>query len=95
MFCKKGVLRNLAKIHRNTPVPESLFNKVAGPAELLRWLLLIVVESMHDNINSIKFLESTFTESNSAYSFQRSSRLVLGRSFLKVPVYQMLARPDC
>ena len=25
MFCKKGVLRNFTKIHRKTPVPESLF----------------------------------------------------------------------
>ena len=25
VFCKKGVLRNYAKIHRKTPVPESLF----------------------------------------------------------------------
>ena len=26
MFCKKGVLKNFAKIHRKTPVLESLFN---------------------------------------------------------------------
>ena len=25
VFCKKGVVRNFAKIHRKTPVPESLF----------------------------------------------------------------------
>ena len=25
VFCKKSVLRNLTKIHRKTPVPESLF----------------------------------------------------------------------
>ena len=25
VFCKKGVLKNFTKIHRNTPVPESLF----------------------------------------------------------------------
>ena len=25
MFCKKGVFRNFAKIHRKTPVPESLY----------------------------------------------------------------------
>ena len=25
VFCKKGVLRNFAKIQRKTPVPESLF----------------------------------------------------------------------
>ena len=25
VFCKKGVLRNFTKIHRETPVPESLF----------------------------------------------------------------------
>ena len=25
VFCKKGVLRNFPKIHRKTPVPESLF----------------------------------------------------------------------
>ena len=30
VFCKKGVLRNFAKIHRKTLVPEFLFNKVAG-----------------------------------------------------------------
>ena len=25
VICKKGVLRNFTKIHRKTPVPESLF----------------------------------------------------------------------
>ena len=30
MFCKKGVLRNLAKIHRKTPVPEPLLIKLQG-----------------------------------------------------------------
>ena len=30
VFCKKGVLKILAKIHRKTPVLEYLFNKVAG-----------------------------------------------------------------
>ena len=27
---EKGVLKNFCKIHRKTPVPETLFNKVAG-----------------------------------------------------------------
>ena len=30
VFYKKGVLKNIAKIHRKTPVPKSFFNKVAG-----------------------------------------------------------------
>ena len=30
VFCKKGVLRNFAKFREKTPVPESLFNRVAG-----------------------------------------------------------------
>ena len=31
LFCKKGILKDVAKfIHRKTPVPGSLFNKVAG-----------------------------------------------------------------
>ena len=57
VFCKKGVLRKFAKVL--TPVPESLFNKVAGlPVnsvkclrifffiEHLRWLLLFSVETV-------------------------------------------------
>ena len=30
VFCKKVVLKKFHKIHRKTPVPESLFNEVAG-----------------------------------------------------------------
>ena len=30
VFCKKGVLKNFAKIHRKTPMSEPFFNKVAG-----------------------------------------------------------------
>ena len=36
VFCKKGVLRNSEKIHRKTPVPDLFFNKIAGPATLLK-----------------------------------------------------------
>ena len=37
----KGVIRNFAKINRKTPVPETLFNKVAslGPATLRKMRL--------------------------------------------------------
>ena len=53
VFCKKGVLRNLAKIHRKTPVPELLSDAVVFMwnfakflrkpflTEHLRWLLLL------------------------------------------------------
>ena len=50
MFCKKGVLRNFAKIHSKTPLPESLFvfscefyeiSKNTFSYKHLRWLLLI------------------------------------------------------
>ena len=30
MFYKIGVLKTFCKIHRKTPVPESLFNKLTG-----------------------------------------------------------------
>ena len=38
VFCKKGVLKNFAKFTGKQPVPESLFNKVAGlrPGALLK-----------------------------------------------------------
>ena len=38
MFCKKRCSQKFHKIHKKTPVPESLFNKVAGlrPATLLK-----------------------------------------------------------
>ena len=37
VFCKKRCSKKFHKIHKKTPVPESLFNKVAGlkPATLL------------------------------------------------------------
>ena len=31
MFCEKDVLRNVKKIYRKTPVPESLFKKSCRP----------------------------------------------------------------
>ena len=38
MFSKIGILKKFSKIHRKTPLPETLFNKVTGhyPATLLK-----------------------------------------------------------
>ena len=62
VFWKKGVLRNF-KINRKTPVPESVFNKVAGltPATLLKkrlWLMCFPV-------NFVKFLRTRFLQNTS------------------------------
>ena len=62
VFWKKGVLRNF-KINRKTPVPESLFNTVAGltPATLLKkrlWLMCFPV-------NFVKFLRTRFLQNTS------------------------------
>ena len=55
--------------------------------------MINIIESMHHDINSIKFLESSFTESYFAYSFQKSSISVLKNSLLEVTIYQMRALP--
>ena len=34
MFCKESVLKNFAKVTEKKPVPESLFNEVAGKKRL-------------------------------------------------------------
>ena len=58
MFCKKGVLTNFTKIHRKTPVPESLFNEVAG----LRSATLLKKRLWHRcfPVNFAKFLRTPF-----------------------------------
>ena len=39
VICKKSVLRKFAKFFGKTPVPESLFNKVAGfPVNFVKFL---------------------------------------------------------
>ena len=58
VFCKIGVLRNFAKIHKKAPVPESLFNKVAG----LRPATLSKKRIWHRcfSVNFAKFLRTLF-----------------------------------
>ena len=63
VFCKKRCSWKFRKIHRKTPVPESLFNKVAGlrPATLLKkrlWHRCFPV-------NFAKFLRTPFLQNTS------------------------------
>ena len=63
VFCRKGTLKKFREIHRKTPVPEPLFNKVAGlrPATLLKkgpWHRCFLV-------NFAKFLRTTFLQNTS------------------------------
>ena len=54
MFFKEDVLRNFAKTHRKTPVPESLFNKVAGLKACKKRL-----QRRGFPVNIVKFLRET------------------------------------
>ena len=58
VFCKKGVLKNLPKFYRKTPVPEPLFNKVTG----LRCANLFKKRVWHRcfPVNFAKFLRTPF-----------------------------------
>ena len=58
VFCRKGVSQKFRKIHRKTPVPKSLFNKVAG----LRPVTSLKKEPWHRcfPVNFAKFLRAPF-----------------------------------
>ena len=54
-FCKKMCSWKFHKIHRKTPVPETIFNKVAG---LSLWYRCFPM-------NFVKFLRTTFLQNTS------------------------------
>ena len=58
VFCRKGTLKKFREIHRKTPVPEPLFNKVAG----LRPETLLKKRLWHRPfpVNFAKFLRTPF-----------------------------------
>ena len=74
---KKGVLRNFAKIHRKTSVPESLFNKVEG-----------AVCNFIKKLTLAQVLSCEFCEiSKNTFSGNTSGRLLLnlpGEEFFKL-----------
>ena len=61
VFCKKGVLKNFTKFHK-TPVPESLFNRVAG---LKSVNLLKRLRHEWFPVNSAKYLRTPFLQNTS------------------------------
>ena len=67
VFCRKGTLKKFREIHRKTPVPESLFNKVAGlrPERLLKkWLW-----HRYFPVNFTKFLRTPFLTEDLCWLF--------------------------
>ena len=67
VFCRKGTLKKFLEIHRKTPVPEPLFNKVAGlrPETLLKKRLW----RRSFPVNFEKFLRISFLENTSGDCF--------------------------
>ena len=51
VFCKKGVLKNFVKFTGKQPVPESLFNKVAGLRPVFQTLQLEFQWNKQDTLN--------------------------------------------
>ena len=77
VFYKKRCSLKFRKIHRKTPVPESLFNKVAGPIPAT----LLKKRFRHRSfpVNFMKFLRTTFLQ-------KTSGRMLLeGVYLLKIP----------